>query len=450
MSFTLPLLCLLASFFGIALLGDPQANATLFLILYGGSFFFWGLCVYAIRTLEENSLANALLSACIVAGMIAGLLLFTKTTISTDIYRYIWDGGLTLHGINPYLVTPENVSLPALRGSGLFAMLDWKDQYTVYPPLAQLISACGYTLYSTFGIVAAKALFASGALVAWWFFYRLVQPRIFILALLNPMLLFEAYNGGHFDVFVVAALLGVWYFFRKERYYLSSILLAGAILIKLYPLLFLPLFGAELFRRRGWFASVRYSALCLGIVGMFYVPLLPHLLFLFNRYHAWVQEMMFNASAYNLLLHFYSSFTVEPALWALRTSTLLLILAAGFLARRALSPATLLLASLVFLISSSVVYPWYALIALPFVFLLSEKETSFRYPLLYSLALMQFLVSMTYINEILSIPFEIRARLLSGVAVVEYGVLVALLLCALALSRHWIKSSSLKASTNIG
>ena len=38
----------------------------------------------------------------VAVGLIALVFLFAKPLFSTDVYRYIWDGGLSLHGINPY------------------------------------------------------------------------------------------------------------------------------------------------------------------------------------------------------------------------------------------------------------------------------------------------------------------------------------------------------------
>ena len=418
------LFLLLASFVGIALLGDPMKHPVLFVAFYSASFLFWGMCVHAVKKMDEEAVSFALPFVYATSALCAVLLLCTKTSISTDIYRYVWDGGLTFHQINPYLVTPEHVTLHALRDGGLYPLLDWKSEYTVYPPLSQLLFIGTYFLYTTLGILGAKILFAGGALIAWWFSYRLLSKRVFLLMLVNPLFLFESFNGGHLDTYVVAALLGTWYFFTVRRYTLSSIFLAAAVLIKLYPLLFLPLFVAELWRRQGVIGAARYSALCLSIIAVFYLPLLPHIAFLVERYAAWVGVMVFNPSAYALLLSLFKPFSSHADVWASRASAIGLVCSIGLLARRPLTVERLLLAALAFILFSSVVYPWYTLVALPFVFLLATNTQKLRYPLLYALAIVQFLVSLTYINEIHALSFLTRVSILQYIAIIEYGVLL--------------------------
>ncbi len=418
------LFLLLASFVGIAALGDPMKHPVLFVIFYGASFLFWGMCVHSVKKMNERAVSFILPFMYATSALCAVLLLFTKTSISTDIYRYLWDGGLTIHYINPYLVTPEHVSLHALRDGGLYPLLDWKNEYTVYPPLGQILFVGAYFLYTIIGIIGAKILFAGGALISWWFSYRMFSQRVFLLMLINPMFLFESFNGGHLDIYVVAALLGTWYFFTVRRYTFSSICLAAAVLIKLYPLLFLPLFAVELGRRQGLSAAVRYSAICLSIIAVFYLPLLPHVPFLVERYAAWVGVMVFNPSAYALLLSFFKPFSLHAEIWASRVSAVGLVCSIGLLALRPLTVERLLLAALAFILFSSVVYPWYTLVALPFVFLLASTNERLRYPLLYALAVSQFLVSLTYINEVQSIAFVTRVSILQYIAIIEYGTLL--------------------------
>lgn len=418
------LFLLLTSFVGIALLGDPMTYPVLFVAFYSASFLFWGMCVHAVKKMDKEAISLALPFVYATSALCAVLLLCTKTSISTDIYRYLWDGGLTFHHINPYLVTPEHVTLSALRNGGLYTLLDWKNEYTVYPPLSQILFVGAYFLYTIIGIIGAKILFAGGALISWWFSYRMFPQRIFLLMLINPMFLFESFNGGHLDTYVVAALLGVWYFFNLRRYTFSSILLAIAVLIKLYPLLFLPLFAVELWRRQGVLVAVWYSALCLSIIAVFYLPLLPHVPFLVERYVAWVGVMVFNPSAYALLLSFFKPFSLHAEIWASHVSAVGLVCSIGLLALRPLTVERLLLAALAFILFSSVVYAWYTLVALPFVFLLASTNEKLRYLLLYGLAISQFLVSLTYINQIQSLTFLTRVSILQYIAIIEYGTLL--------------------------
>lgn len=381
-----------------------------FLIAYAGAFACWGGFVYLLRRVSDERLQHIAPVAYVVAGLIALALLLMPPLMSTDSYRYLWDGGLIWSGINPYTTTPEMLG-PSAVSESLFNKLDWKDQYTVYPPLAQIVFAGAFALYSAFGLWAGKLALASGAVAALWFLYQLVPLRIFLAALFNPLLLFESFNGAHVDAFVIAVLLAAYYFLRTERYITSSVLLASAVLLKLHPIIFVPLFAAEVWRRVGILRAVQYCAVCAAVSIAFFLPLFPYLSFLFERYNDWVREMVFN---------------MNPLLKLVPQWVPITLLGAGvlFASTRRLSPATLLAVALLFIATSPVVYPWYTLVALPFL-LLFAAEHERRYSLLYVCVALQLLFSLTYVNIYLfsAVSFEFRTAVLWWLAVAEYGLL---------------------------
>ena len=47
-------------------------------------------------------------------------LLFVEPYLSTDIYRYIWDGRVQAAGINPYRFVPNAPELAQLRDAAIF------------------------------------------------------------------------------------------------------------------------------------------------------------------------------------------------------------------------------------------------------------------------------------------------------------------------------------------
>ena len=56
---------------------------------------------------------------------------------SDDVYRYIWDGRVEAHGINPYRYAPEAPELQALHSEALPAKVNYPSMKTVYFPIAQ-------------------------------------------------------------------------------------------------------------------------------------------------------------------------------------------------------------------------------------------------------------------------------------------------------------------------
>ena len=58
--------------------------------------------------------------------------------LSSDIYRYIWDGRVQEAGVNPYLYVPADSRLAALRDDYIYPNINRREYaHTIYPPVAQ-------------------------------------------------------------------------------------------------------------------------------------------------------------------------------------------------------------------------------------------------------------------------------------------------------------------------
>lgn len=63
------------------------------------------------------------------------LLLTAPPILSTDIYRYVWDGRVQAAGINPYRYIPADPALASLRDSVVYPQINRADYArTIYPP----------------------------------------------------------------------------------------------------------------------------------------------------------------------------------------------------------------------------------------------------------------------------------------------------------------------------
>jgi len=78
--------------------------------------------------------------------------------LENDFYRYLWDGALTAHGINPYLYSPaqaldpDSIVPPLVRqladqSGAVVLRINHPHIRTVYPPVAQAVFAAAYTLH---------------------------------------------------------------------------------------------------------------------------------------------------------------------------------------------------------------------------------------------------------------------------------------------------------------
>jgi hypothetical protein len=66
--------------------------------------------------------------------------LLAPPALSTDIYRYVWDGRVQGAGINPYRYVPADPALTDLRDAAIYPNIN-RASYarTTHPPVAQMI-----------------------------------------------------------------------------------------------------------------------------------------------------------------------------------------------------------------------------------------------------------------------------------------------------------------------
>src|SRR5438445_13850687 len=129
----------------IALTGLTLATPTLHRGTSGwaliATFALGGLGAYAASRLGERSDQRSALII-ILAGAVAMrlALLFVEPYLSSDIYRYIWDGRVQAAGINPYRYVPKAPELAQLRDAVIFPNIN-RASYapTLYPPAADAI-----------------------------------------------------------------------------------------------------------------------------------------------------------------------------------------------------------------------------------------------------------------------------------------------------------------------
>ncbi len=168
----------------------------------------------------------------------------SPATLSDDIYRYIWDGRVQLHGINPYRYAPDAPELVDLRND-LHARINHREIPTIYPPLAQLFFLCiaavrEHPAAIKLGLIAFD--FALCLLLARLLALRQQDPRRVLLYAWHPLPLVEIAGSGHIDALGIFFLMLALYALVATRNKLATGALAAAFLAKLVPLILLPTF----------------------------------------------------------------------------------------------------------------------------------------------------------------------------------------------------------------
>ena len=172
--------------------------------------------------------------------------------LSTDIYRYVWDGRVQLAGVNPYRYLPAAPQLELLRDNAVYPNINRADYArTVYPPTGEaLFAVAAAVMPGVFGVKLMMAVFdllALGA-VAWLLRIAGREPAELLIYAWLPLPVWEFAGNGHIDA-VAAGLLALALLLAvRGRAVWTGIVLGIATLTKFLPAAVLPAF----WRPRDW------------------------------------------------------------------------------------------------------------------------------------------------------------------------------------------------------
>jgi alpha-1,6-mannosyltransferase len=245
-----------------------QTNAALFLI--GTALFFltrqlvseynqytigfsgvsgWSCILYLsaaflILTQPVNRFTFPIILVVAIACRLAAL--FAEPYLSSDIYRYVWDGVVQHAHISPYRYVPGDPVLSFLRAPNqdIFDNINRRDYaHTIYPPAAQALFYLITWISPTVTFMKTVMVLFEGvtmyALIALLQHLGIRREQTLLYAWC-PIVIWEIAGSGHLDsaamAFIALALLARY---RKQPI-LTGLFLAIAILLKLYPLVLLP------------------------------------------------------------------------------------------------------------------------------------------------------------------------------------------------------------------
>ncbi|MGD9144331.1 MAG: glycosyltransferase 87 family protein [Anaerolineae bacterium] len=252
-------------------LGDLRQRTVEFLVAYFTAFVLYaGATVLALRS--KTFSRRALLTSFAVAMAIQALLLFSRPTISDDMYRYVWDGRVQAQGISPYQYPPDAPELRALRDKEIWPLINRRAAVTVYPPGAEMAFALLWRIGPD-SVRWFQAVMATGGMLAGGLLLGLLRalsrsPARVLIYLWSPLLAFETAHAAHVDGLVLPLLVGAWWARVRERDSLVGLLLGLATALKLYPILLLPALWRPRHSRGRWQLPLAFA---LGLVAC-YLP----------------------------------------------------------------------------------------------------------------------------------------------------------------------------------
>jgi len=341
----------------------------------------------------------------LVAGIVFRLVfLMAEPNLSQDFYRFIWDGELIKNGINPYLYTPDQIME---QGTISFpSMMELRDgmtdlnarHYSNYPPVNQILFALAAFLggRSVLGAtIAMRLIVVIADFGALYFGRKLLQNmnkanHLAFWYFLNPLVIIEITGNLHFEGVMLFFFVWALYLISKNKWLWATPVYALSIMVKLMPLMFLPLFIKYLGFKK---SAVFYSLVLLACAAL----LLPFYSSVFidnytDTVGLWFSNFEFNASIYNVVKKIaVNYFEAKP--WELIDSygsliqkiVLVLILLFAFIRKNRTLES--LITSMVFALAcyyflSTTVHPWYVVFLLGFAIF-----TDYRFPLVWSCAI---------------------------------------------------------------
>lgn len=336
--------------------GDQTGRVASHLALWGVAFAAYVVALRASRGLSVRGLHLALAAALLWRAALVG----APPLLSDDVYRYVWEGRIQLHGGNPYAWPdrPEAEKWSALR-DGVWAGVNHKAYTAIYPPLWQLAARAVVALRDS--VAAMKAFLVCCELLTLWALAALLRrrglppERLLVLAW-SPLALVEIAGSGHNEalgmLMLVLSLLGL----DAGRPLASALAAALGFQAKLLP----GLVAAAWARRyRPW-----HAALALAVAALLAVPYASAGGSLWMSLGRYAEHWRFNETLFAPL----AAALGHAA--AVRVAALLLAAAALLLAWRRTEPvdAALAVVALSLLLAANLL-PWYALWLLPLLVL---------------------------------------------------------------------------------
>jgi hypothetical protein len=267
-------------FYLLACIGAVLAGLTLVIPFafetYGDNAFIAlsitaGLLVIAATRLAERMAPNRALWLVFGLGIALRIyVLLFDPLLSSDIYRYVWDGRVQAAGINPYRYFPANEALTFLRDDAIFPHINRADfAVTIYPPVAQFFFLIVTRIGESVTVMRLALLGCEAVTVTMivLLLRRMNRPVTRVVAYFwHPLPLWEIANSGHVDALMVALMMLGLFIALTGHALRGAVVIALSVLVK-------PL-AAPVFARvwRPW--DLKMPLVVIAVATLCYLPYL--------------------------------------------------------------------------------------------------------------------------------------------------------------------------------
>ena len=268
--------------------GDPTKKPLLTLTLLGAACVAMFVAVFAAPRARTSPFAIFC-----AAMILRQALLPLPPALSSDVWRYLWEGRVAAHRGNPYVQPPDD---PALAGGRdeLWQRVEHRAVPSVYPPLAMSLFVLPSGLPLRSAVYAWKLIVALGDLGACVLLLRLaaardLPPHRVLWYAVHPLVVLEGAGMGHVEPLGVAASVLAVLLLGRRRPAGAGVAAAAAGLVKLAPFAALPMWtrqardltvapaadgSASGGDRAGRGAALRFAGAAIGLAAIALLPVL--------------------------------------------------------------------------------------------------------------------------------------------------------------------------------
>ncbi|HEU4509572.1 MAG TPA: glycosyltransferase family 87 protein [Pyrinomonadaceae bacterium] len=345
-------------------------------------------------------------------------IVFSPPYLSDDIYRYIWDGRVQAAGVNPYRYVPAAPELAHLRDAQIYPQINRRDHApTIYPPLAEFLFFL--TTRISESVTWMKLTMLGFEVVAVWAMVQLLaslglaRERVLIYAW-HPLIVWEFAGSGHVDAIVIAFIALALLAWQRKADVATGAALAGAALIKLFPLVLLP----ALLRRGRWRVPLVF-ALTFVLAYLPYLTVGPRAVLGYLPGYAMEQGLATGEQFYLLSLarRLFGS-NLPPVAFVSFAAVVMTVIACWAMLRKKISSEDSLQAAMVLATATTVLfaphYSWYFAWLVPFLCFTPRLSVFYLTTagfLLYLTWLGDSPDEMFFINSIIYLPFLLIATI---------------------------------------
>jgi len=372
---------------GIGAIFAGLTLATPFAFQAGGDNAFIALAIpaslltlIATRVAERTPTKRALWLIFSIGILLRIYVLLFDPLLSSDIFRYVWDGRVQAAGINPYRHFPAHDAVAHLRDLTIFPRINRADYaVTIYPPVAEFFFLIVTRIGENVNVMRMALLGCEAVIVTlvMLFLRRMERPTTRVVSYFwHPLPIWEIANSGHVDALAVALmLLGLWVALSGSAMR-GAVVIALGILVKPYvaPAL------APIWRPWDW----KIPLAVIAVIALCYLPYLSVgsgvFGFLTNGYLT--EEGIISGDDLWLLSIWrlvFGAHRIDVAAYAAVAASILLFMGLSAVRRTnrtiasSLADTNMLLLVVLLLLSPN--YPWYFLAIMPFVALCGNAPT---------------------------------------------------------------------------